>query len=143
MPSSVGETREKVPQESIDVVRSIYAGWERGDFSSIEWADPEIEFAFADGPEPGRWKGLDAMSRHYAEWLRGWKDFAAAPERFIAVDAERVLVLVHNTARGRSSGVELDARSVANLFEVRNGKVTSLTQYMDRGRALADLGLSE
>ena len=65
------------------------------------------------------------------------------PARFIAVDAERVLVLVHNTARGRSSGVKLDARSVANLFEVRNGKVTSLTLYMDRGRALADLGLSE
>ena len=43
----------------------------------------------------------------------------------------------------RSSGVELDARSVANLFEVKNGKVTGLTLYLNRARALADLGLSE
>lgn len=132
-----------MPQQPIDVVRSIYAGWERGDFSSVEWADPEIEFAFADGPEPGRWKGLDAMSMHWGDWLRGWQDFSAAPERFITVDAERVLVLTRNAARGRSSGVELDARSVANLFEVKRGKVTSLTLYMNRARALADLGLSE
>jgi ketosteroid isomerase-like protein len=131
-----------MPQEPIDLVRSIYARWERGDFTSIEWADPEIEFAFADGPEPGSWKGIDAMSRQYADFLRGWKDFSAAPERYIAVDAERVLVFVRNVARGRSSGLELDARSVANLFEVKNGKVTSLTLYLNRTRALADLGLS-
>jgi hypothetical protein len=36
---------------NLDVVRSVYAAWERCDFSS-EWADPEIEFAFAGGPEP-------------------------------------------------------------------------------------------
>jgi hypothetical protein len=31
----------------------LYADWERGDYSSVEWADPLIEFGFADGPDRG------------------------------------------------------------------------------------------
>ena len=129
-------------QAALDLVRSIYAGWARGDFGSTEWAHPQIEFEYADGPEPGRWTGLEEMSARYADWLRGWKDFRAAPERYFAPDERRVLVFVHNTARGRSSGLELDLRSVANFFEVDDGKVVRLVLYWDRDRALADLGIA-
>jgi ketosteroid isomerase-like protein len=131
-----------MPQENLELVRSIYADWERGDFRSSEWAHPEIEFAFADGPEPGCWTGVDAMSRRYREWLSGFKDFRAAPERYVPVDDQRILVLVHNVARGRTSGIALDQRSVANFFEIRDGRVTRLVLYWDRARALADLGLA-
>jgi ketosteroid isomerase-like protein len=129
--------------ENLDLVRSIYAAWGRGDFGSADWAHPEIEFGFADGPEPGLWKGREEMSGRYGDWLRGWKGFRAEPERYFVVDEKRILVFVHNSGRGRLSGLEFDQRSVANFFEMRDGTVIRLVLYWDRDRALTDLGLRE
>jgi ketosteroid isomerase-like protein len=126
---------------NLDIVRSIYGDWERGDFSSAAWADPEIEFTFAGGPEPGSWRGLAGMAEGYREWLRAWEGFRAEPEEYLVLDGERILVLVRNSGRGRTSGVELEERSVANLFHLRRGKVVRVVVYLDRGLAFADLGL--
>jgi ketosteroid isomerase-like protein len=126
---------------NLHLVRSIYESWERGDFSSSEWADPEIEFSFADGPEPESWRGLAGMAEGYRDWLRAWKDFRAQPEQYLLVSDEQVLVLVHNSGRGRVSGLEIEERSVANLFQIRDGKVTSIVVYLNREHAFADLGM--
>ncbi len=77
----------------LDLVRSIYADWERGDLSRADWADPEIDFEIAEGPEPGHWTGLEEMSRRYGDWLKGRKDFRAEPQEYLVVDDERILVL--------------------------------------------------
>jgi ketosteroid isomerase-like protein len=130
-------------QENVGIVQAIYAAWERGDFGSADWAHRDIEFGFADGPEPGRWRGREAMSRRYGDFLRGFKAFRAEPERYFVVDEHRILVLVHNSGLGRTSGLEFGQRSVANLFEIEDGLVTRLVIYWDRNRALANLGLSE
>jgi ketosteroid isomerase-like protein len=128
-------------QANLALVRSIYEdGWATGDFSSNDWADADIEFSFAGGPEDATSHGLAAMAERYGDWLRAWKDFRAEPEEYLVLDDERILVLVHNSGRGRVSGLELDHRSVANLFHVRGGRVTRIVVYLDRELAFADVG---
>jgi ketosteroid isomerase-like protein len=128
-------------ETNLELVRSIYAGWEKGDFGSNEWAHPDIEFSFADGPEPQLWRGLEAMAEGYREWLRAWREFRAEPEEYLLVDDERVLVLVRNSGRGRVSGLEIAERTVANLFHVQEGRVTRIVVYLDREHAFRDVGI--
>ena len=131
-------------QENVDVIRSIYADWERGDFGDAEWADPEIEFVIAEGPTAGRWTGLAGMAEGYRDFLSAWEDWTAEAEEFRELDGERVLVLSHFGGRGKTSGLELGTRMKgAELFHLRDGKVTRLVLYGVREHAFTDLGLSE
>ena len=127
--------------ENLDLVRSIYTDWERGDFSSAKWAHPEIEFVQADGPHPGSQMQMPEGAR---DWLRTWEDFRTEAEDYRELDAERVLVLTRRSGRGKRSGIELSELGArgANLLHIRDGKVTRWVTYFDRDHALADLGLA-
>ena len=131
--------------ENLDLVRSIYAAQERGDFTSADWAHPEIEYLIADGPSPGSWTGLDGLAEGQRDFLRAWEDFRLVAEEYRELDHERVLVLLHVSGRGQTSGLELEGlrTQVTTLWHVREGEVTQIVVYFDRDRALADLGLKE
>jgi ketosteroid isomerase-like protein len=127
-----------------DLVRSIYARWERGDFSSTEWAHPEIEYVTADGPSPDTSTGLAGMADATREWMTVWQDWRVEAEEYRELDDERVLVLVRYGGRGKTSGMEIaQVRTTgATLFHISGGKVTRLVFYLDRDRAIAELGLA-
>jgi ketosteroid isomerase-like protein len=133
-------------QENVEIVREIFVGWERGDFSSTEWAHPGIELVIADGPDPGHWVGLAASAEAWRKLLSAWENMRSEAEEYTEIDDHRVLVLAHFSGHGRRSGLDLDQMTGgkgAALFEVRHGKVTRHVVYLDRNRALADLGLAE
>ena len=58
--------------ENLNLVRSIFADWERGDPSRADWADREIDLVVADGPTPGRAHGIPGMARAMREFLTAW-----------------------------------------------------------------------
>jgi ketosteroid isomerase-like protein len=128
---------------NLDLVRSIYADWERGDFGRSDWAHPEVKFVVVDGPEPGTWTGLADLAHAVRPILASWRDYHYAVDEYRELDGGRVLVLFRRSGRGKTSGLEIDqlGGKGADLFHVRGGKVTRLINYWDRDRALADLGL--
>jgi ketosteroid isomerase-like protein len=131
--------------KNLDLVRSILAAWDRGDFSSASWADPAIEYVIADGPGPGNWKGFAGMAEGARTNVESWDGLRFEVEEFRDVDAERVLVLHSYRGRGKTSGVDLESvrAAGAQLFHVRAGRVVQLVHYWDRNRALADLGVED
>ena len=128
---------------NLDLVKSIYAGWERGDWRSADWADPEIEFEMVGGLVEGRWKGVKEMSDAWSVMLSAWEGLTAKVDDISELDDSRVLVLLRNEGRGRESGIEIGGISTkaANLFTIRDSKVTRLVLYWDRDQAIAALGL--
>jgi ketosteroid isomerase-like protein len=130
---------------NLDLVRSVVAAWERGDYSQTEWAHPEIAFVIADGPAPGSWTGLAGMAEGWRSFLSAWEEFRGQQvEQYRELDGERVLVFHSWSGRGKSSGLELGQMraKAATVFQVRGAKASRLVIYFDRERALADLGLA-
>jgi ketosteroid isomerase-like protein len=128
----------------LELVRSIYSAWERADYSSLDWAAPDLKYTLADGPSPGTSSGVDGMIRGFREVLAAWEDWGVVATDYLELPEARVLVSFRCTGRGKASGVDLEQLQVngATLFEVADGKVASIVQYFDRDHAFADLGLA-
>ena len=128
--------------ENLDLVRSIYATWGHGDFTSTEWADPGIEFVIVGGPDPGSWTGVAGMRQGWRQWLSAWDNYNAEGDQYRELDAERVLVFGRMSGRGKTSGVNVETE-FANLLHLRDSTVARLCLYYSREQALADLCLAE
>jgi ketosteroid isomerase-like protein len=126
---------------NLDLVRSLYATWNHGDFGSVEWADPHIEFVIVGGPDPGSWTGVDGMAEGWRQWLIAWDSYNVEADEYRELDRERVIVFGRMRGRGKTSGVDVETE-FANVLHLRDGKVMRLCLYSKRERALADLGLA-
>jgi ketosteroid isomerase-like protein len=132
--------------ENLDLVHSILAEWERGDFRSVDWAHRQIEYAIVDEPGSRVGWGVAAMTHTWRDFLTAWDDYRVEAHEYRELDGERVLVALRAQGRGKASGLDIGAsgggRGSANVFHVRAGKVTRLVTYFDRDRALTDVGLA-
>jgi uncharacterized protein YndB with AHSA1/START domain/ketosteroid isomerase-like protein len=141
---AVGESVGGMASANVDLVLSIYAAWERGDYGSTEWAHPDIDWVRADGPDPGSWTGVAGHATAWRDFLSAWEDYRIEVEDYRELDRERVLVLTKRNGRGKTSGLDVGREAVrgATVWHLRDGKVTRQVTYWDRDRALADLGLT-
>jgi len=125
---------------NVAVIQDLFARWERGDWSDLDWMDPDIEMVRIDGIEPGSWRGRDAVAREWASWLGAWEGFSTSAVEFRDL-GDSVLALVRFGGTGRTSGLPMDDHLHATVLTVLDGRVTRFALSWDHERALAELDL--
>jgi ketosteroid isomerase-like protein len=130
-------------QENLDLVRRGWDAWLRGDLQGLfsTW-DPEVVWDtsnFRDWPESA-YHGHTGVRRFLTEWLEVWDEYEVGVEELVAAPDGRVVSLHWHRGKGRDSGAPM-YMEMAQIATVRDGKVTRLENWDDRGAALESVGL--
>lgn len=132
-------------QQNVEIVRSLYEHWARGDYAFADLYDPEVEFSrigAEGGGVEGRWRGLEDGWAGTLEYLRAFADLHTEAERILDLGDDRVLVFSRQTARGKLSGAPIE-HELGDLITLHDGKVVRCEFYWDRAESLKAAGLSE
>lgn len=132
--------------KNVEIVRRIWEAVERQDTeAAFALYDPEVVFdnSTVPGPLAGVYHGQEAMRQFSEEWRQSFdaETYRAQAETFINA-GDRVVVGVRLTARGKSSGAEVEMRRW-NVYEVRNGLVIRVDVFETRSEALEAAGIAE
>jgi ketosteroid isomerase-like protein len=121
-------------QENVQLIRSLYGAFARGDISAVLAAlDPGIvwneaeNFLYADG---NPYVGPDAVLNGVLARLGAeWEGFAAVPQEILDA-GDTVVSLGRYTGTCKATGAKVDAQYV-HVFRIRAGKIAGFQQYTD------------
>jgi hypothetical protein len=107
--------------------------------------DPDIEWDVSGaGQLPdlgGVYRGIEAVGGFWREWLAAWETLEFEYE---LVDAgDRVVALIDQRMRGRSTGVEVPFGQYAQIAKFRNGLMVHWKLYLSQSEALEAAGLRD
>ena len=131
-----------MPRENPELVARAYDAWNRRDFAAVmSLVHPDVVLV-QDAAIPGAEvvQGRDELGRWLQAFADTWEDFRLTAERIVEV-GDRVAVVVRVEAKGKGSGIELDAR-VGHLVSVVDGTVLRWQTFNDPEEALEAVGLS-
>jgi ketosteroid isomerase-like protein len=134
-----------VSEANVDLLRRAVEAYNRRDVEAlVAELDPEVVWlpalpGLVEGVEPYRGhEGIAQMFRDFAEVLEEIQ-FTYTEVRD---SGDQVVAIGELRTRGKASGAET-VSPYANVAEVRNGKGTRITGYLDPTEALEAAGLSD
>jgi ketosteroid isomerase-like protein len=130
-------------RENLELVRNVFAEFERGNFWVGDIFDPNVRIVWLDALAGGEKEsvGLESLAATVREWLRTWDRMTMTAERITDV-GDQVLVIATWRGRGITSAAPAEWRH-GQVWTIRDGKVTSLVSSSDPADAIEAVGLSE
>ena len=130
-------------QENVEIVRRVSDAFASGDADTLfALVAPEIEWDFSHVDtwlEEKIYRGYDGIGEFFGKWTEDWDDYRFEVEDLLDA-GDRVVAIVRDEGRGKSSGIKLD-RQHAEVWTIRDGKVIRIEPYDHKAEALAAVGL--
>jgi len=132
-------------QENAQLVRAgaenFLAG--RSDFG-VELLDPNVKWDALEGDIldiSDIYHGPEAVRQYWRDWLGAWETVQFEYELIDAGD--RVVMLIDQRMRGRSTGIEVPLGKYAQVYKFRDGLIVHWKLYRHQSDALKAVGLPE
>lgn len=130
-------------QRNVELVRRLYAGWERGDFAAaLDLYDPEVELVVDYGPDRTTAQGFEEMRRIWRGQLSLWASWSTGTIEEVFEEGEHVVVRHSLKARSRM-GLSLVSERAGAAFTFRDGRIVRIVAADQIDKALAAVGLQE
>lgn len=117
---------------NLDLIRATYEGSsEENGRNLMAVLHPDVEWTEAEGfPYAGTYVGVEALMAGVFARLGGeWIDYHAKVHTYLA-DGDRVAAFGVYSGTYKATGKSMRA-AFAHLYEVRDGKIRRMTQYVD------------
>jgi ketosteroid isomerase-like protein len=142
-----------VSHENVEIVQRVWrlfaAGLEQGkgavDAGTVLFDEglfaPECTFTpVPETPGSKTYVGREGFAAFLREWTEDWDQWTARLEGIVDATGDRVVATLHQSARGKSSGVAVENRFWA-VYTLRGGQVVDQVHYLERAEALQVAGL--
>jgi ketosteroid isomerase-like protein len=124
-------------QENVEAVRRGFEHFAQTGEPIWEEMSDQLVIHDLQSPDQAEYVGHDGFRRWLADWSAAWDEWNIEVEDIRdAGDA----VVVHHTARGHASGLDLDSHDGV-VYTFRDGIIVGLDYYTGRERALEAAGL--
>jgi ketosteroid isomerase-like protein len=106
----------------IELTKERLEAFNRGDLERVlSGFDRDIEvYAPPEVANAAHFRGRDEYLPWLGRWLEAWDGFTIDVRRIEPVGSRHVVVLAHQSARGKGSGIPVEME-MAHMFELRGG----------------------
>jgi ketosteroid isomerase-like protein len=131
-------------QENLEIVRRLNEVYNERSFAeNPDLIDPDIvwDMSRMNIPDSAAHTGPLGLREFVDSWTESFSSEQIEAEEM--VDAgDQVLVTVHHSGRGKTSGIEVDQR-FAMVWTLRDGRAVRMEMYPTREDALAAFGVGD
>ncbi len=133
-------------QENVEIIKRSVGLFLRGEADAwLETIDPDVGWDISahplpDVPNHGRGRAAFATDM-LATYMSGWVDYSAELKELVEA-GDQVVVVVHETAKMRQTGVAID-RDLVQLWTVGGRRASFVRVFKTKAEALEAAGRGE